>query len=489
MDVKKRLVLILPISQHRKGFALIDGSKFPPIGLGIIASLTPDTWDIHLIDENFDTFEYVEADLVGITAFSVNAPRAYEIASVYHEHNTPVVMGGIHASMMQDEALKYVDSIVVGEAENVWKDVLSDFEKGSLKEKYFGNYPEMKNTPVPRVDLFNPKYVFGSVQTSRGCPMDCSFCSVTAFNGRKYRERTVEEVLDEIELSKEKPYLFFVDDHIVNNSKKAQQRAIEIFKGMIDRGLQRAWFSQASINVGDNEEVLKWAHKSGCYMILTGIESEKPEALESISKRRNLKRGTAYYQQVFNRMHKHKIAALGTFIFGLETDEEKDILARRDFILNCGVDVVQASILTPLPGTSVYHKIMEENRLLSDDLPKFWERMHFMELTIKPARIEAERMKELMTEVYRSIYCKENIRRMMFRTLRATKSFRTAYLAYATNFVYGRIALEDEIFNPNSDGLDYKMEWKNKPRSRYLRRTDWIIALLYNTVWRNYHWR
>lgn len=486
MCSKKRLMLISPTSQHLKGFALRDNTKFPPIGLGIIASLTPEHWDIQLIDENFDKFEFVDADLVGITAFSVNAPRAYDIASVYRKKGIPVVMGGIHASMMIDEALEYVDTVVKGEAESIWPTVIADFEAGELKSFYQGEYLDMKNAPKPRVDLFSDKYIFGSVQTSRGCPMDCSFCSVTAFNGHKYRERPVEEVLDEIELSKDKPYLFFVDDHIVNNSKRAQQRAIDIFKGMVDRGLQRNWFCQASLNVADNEEVLKWAHKSGCYMILTGIESEKPEALQSISKRRNLSRGVSYYQTVFKKMHKYKIAALGTFIFGLETDEEKDILARRDFILKCGVDVVQASILTPLPGTSVFKRAMDEKRLISDDLPQFWERLHFMEVTMKPAKIEVDRMKALMSEVYRSIYCKENLRRMMFRTLIRTRSFRTAYLAYSTNINYGRLSLENEIMDENIDGLDMNMEWKNKPRSNYLRRTDWIFKLFYLTFLRKF---
>lgn len=476
----------MPLSHHLKGFALRDNTKFPPIGLGIVAALTPGDWDIVLIDENFEDFSFLYADLMAITAFSVNAPRAYDIASVYRKKGIPVVMGGIHASMMQQEALEYVDTVAVGEAESIWPTIIGDFEKGQLKKIYHGDFTEMKNSPKPRVDLFSKKYLFSSVQTSRGCPMDCSFCSVTAFNGRKYRERPVDEVLDEMELSKDKPYMFIVDDHIVNNSKNAQQRAISIFKGIINRGLKRHWFCQASLNVADNEEVLKWAHKSGCYAILTGIEAEKPEALQSISKRRNLRRGISYYHTVFKKMHKYKIAALGTFIFGLDTDDENDILARRDFILNCGVDIVQASLLTPLPGTLVFKNAIAENRLLSDDFPNFWERFHFMELTMKPAKIEVDRMKALMSEVYRSIYCKENLRKMMFRTLRRTRSFKTAYLAYSTNINYGRLSLENEIIDDNINGLDMNMEWKNKPRSKYLRLTDWTFQFFYLTVWREF---
>jgi radical SAM superfamily enzyme YgiQ (UPF0313 family) len=173
--MKQKLLLINPINPARIGLTVNKGSRFPPISLGIVAGLTPDHWQVSLIDENWETFQFQEADLVGITAFTASANRAYEIAAIYRERGIPVVMGGIHASMCSDEALRYVDSVVVGEAESVWPRTIADFEAGKLQPLYQGTAGTLKNAPWPRRDLFHHDYVFASVQTSRGCPLDCLF--------------------------------------------------------------------------------------------------------------------------------------------------------------------------------------------------------------------------------------------------------------------------------------------------------------------------
>jgi len=343
MQNKKKLILISPTNTIRKGFSLGNGTQ-TPLGLGIIAGLTPETFDIRIIDEVFEKFEFQDADLVGITAFTNTVSRAYEIAAIYREKNIPVVLGGIHASMMPDEALHYVDSVVIGEAESVWAGLIQDFLQGSLKKIYKGEYLDMNKAAKPRFDLYRHNYESANIQTTRGCPMDCEFCSVTQFNGHKYRERSVEEILDEIELCFDYPQLFFVDDHLVNNSKKAQERAIRLFKGMVKRKLRKPWFGQGSLNIVDNEKVLKWAHRSGCYMILTGFETEKTEGLKEIGKHRNIKRGTDFYKMMVKRLHKHHIAVLGAFIFGLDTDTEQDIYDRYEYINNSKIDALQLSL-------------------------------------------------------------------------------------------------------------------------------------------------
>ncbi|HPE86252.1 MAG: radical SAM protein [Bacteroidales bacterium] len=483
----KKLLLINPVSYHRKGFSVGKWGTETPLALGILAALTPPDFEVQILDEVHEKFHFTDADIVGITAFTITVARAYEIAALYREKNIPVVLGGIHASMVPDEAIHYVDSVVIGEAESVWEIVLNDFRAGNLKKVYRGEYTDLKNAPKPRIDLFRYKYQSSNIQTSRGCPMNCEFCSVTLFNGHKYRERPVEEVLDELALSHSFPQYFFVDDHIVNNSKKAQDRMIKLFRGMVDRKLQKPWFGQGSLNIADNEEVLKWAHRSGCYMILTGFETEKEEGLKGIGKQRNLRRGSGFYKKMINRMHKHRIAVLGAFIFGLDTDSEQDILDRAEYIKKSRVDAMQLSILTPLPGTKVFQRAVDENRLLYTNFPADWQKYHFIEVTMKPAKMTADRLKELMLQVNRSLYCKENLRRRMFKTLWRTRSFIAAYQAYSYNFTYGRMGLEEEIYQDTiKEGLNMNLEWKNRPRSKYLNRTDWIIALFYKTVWRRY---
>lgn len=482
---KPNILLINPFIDYRKGFS-VGISTQAPLGLGIIAALTPDSFDVEILDETQDEFVFKEADLVGITSFSYNVPRAYEIAAMYRNKGIPVVIGGIHASMMPDEALEYVDTVVIGEAESVWKELLDDFLNHKLKRKYYGDYLDMRDSPEPRLDLFSPNYQSATVQTSRGCPMDCEFCSVTQFNGHKYRERPVDQILDEIEKNDKYPLLFFVDDHIVNNSKGAQQRAITLFKGMVKRGISKPWFGQGSLNIVDNEDVLKWMHRSGCYMILTGFESEKSEGLETIGKRRNLKRGVGYYNEVIRKMHKYHIATLGAFIFGLDSDTEQDIIDRYNYIKNSKIDVMQLSILTPLPGTKVFHRAIEDGRLIKNNFPEDWKYYHAAEVTMKPKNIDALRLTELMRDINRDLFNKENLRRRMFRTLWNTKSFTAAYHSYAYNYTYGRLGLENEVFNDTPDGLNFNLEWKNKPVSKYIKRTNWIIAIFYQTVWRKY---
>ncbi|MCD4724014.1 MAG: B12-binding domain-containing radical SAM protein, partial [Bacteroidales bacterium] len=275
---KKKLILINPWNQHTKNGLYDTHSLSPPLALGIIASLTPSDWDIEIIDENFDEFKFKEADLVGITAVTANINRAYELSSIYRKADIPTVIGGIHASMLADEAANFFDVVLIGEAESTWRQLINDFENGKLKNRYQGELLPMVNMPIPRRDLFHPSYTYANIQTTRGCPMNCDFCSVHIFNGSRYRQRPVEDVLDELETIPQS-LVYFVDDNIIGYSKQSAERAIKLFKGMIERGIKKDWYCQASLNVADNEEVLKYAAESGCRMILIGIESEKEEQL------------------------------------------------------------------------------------------------------------------------------------------------------------------------------------------------------------------
>jgi radical SAM superfamily enzyme YgiQ (UPF0313 family) len=167
--------------------------------------------------------------LVGLTAVTGSVNRAYEIASIYRKKGMPTVLGGIHASTPPEEALKYIDTVVIGEAESVWPRVIEDFEAGRLQKVYRGEWLDLKKSPKPRRELFNSNYLVGSIQTTRGCPFDCEFCSVSVFNGKRYRRRPVEEVLDELETIPQK-FLFFVDDNLVGYGKKDEERLFLYFK-------------------------------------------------------------------------------------------------------------------------------------------------------------------------------------------------------------------------------------------------------------------
>jgi radical SAM superfamily enzyme YgiQ (UPF0313 family) len=189
--------------------------SLPPVNLGILASHTPEKYEIEIIDEAIGTIDFGrDVDLVAISCMTPLAPRAYHISTRFRKKGIPVVLGGVHASMETQEAANFADAVVIGEAEEIWPNVLQDFEAGKLRKTYSSNRPGLKNLPRPRRDLFSPGYFIQTVQTSRGCPFDCNFCSVTRFNGAHYRLRPVEEVIEEIRELKGDRF-FFIDDNIV----------------------------------------------------------------------------------------------------------------------------------------------------------------------------------------------------------------------------------------------------------------------------------
>lgn len=434
-----RLLLVNPVNPVRSGFSLNRSSRFPPVGLGIVAGLTPPTWEVELVDENFSPFTYRDADLVGITAFTSAANRAYEIAAGYRNQGVPVVMGGIHASMCADEASQYVDAVVVGEAESVWAQVLDDAALGRLQRRYEGAWLDPEQFRPPRRDLYNDGYMFASIQTSRGCPLDCDFCSVTAHNGRRYRRRPVEQVLDELETISN-DFLFFIDDNIIGYGTESRKQALDLFRGMTERGLKKHWFCQASVNIADDPEVLEWASRAGCRMIFLGIEAEDEAALSEVNKRLNLKRGTNSYGALFERIHQAGIAVLGAFIFGMDGDTPDKLRRRADFMIHSDVDVMQATLMTPLPGTALFQRLYGENRLLRTRFPEDWAHYDLTQLVHEPRDLAADEMWSVYRECLHRIYDLSTLKAKAQRTLAVTGSWEAMEFAYRSNMSYRNIA-------------------------------------------------
>src|SRR5512147_1785397 len=191
-----------PLVSSMDGRRLNRYRVWKPLSLMVLAGLTPPEWQVSIVDENLAIPDYESLprpDLVGITAFTSQANRAYEIARLFRRLGVPVVIGGIHATMCLDEVMERVDAVVTGEAEGIWRQVLEDARQGRLKRRYDGGFADMNDIPPARHDLLPPVYAFGAVQTTRGCPLNCSFCSVTAFNGAHYRQRPIADVVREFQ--------------------------------------------------------------------------------------------------------------------------------------------------------------------------------------------------------------------------------------------------------------------------------------------------
>jgi radical SAM superfamily enzyme YgiQ (UPF0313 family) len=349
-------------------------------------------------------------------------------------------MGGIHASMMPDEALRHADAVVRGEAEGVWPELAADFLAGRMKRIYSSRLPELKGPPPARRELFDPRYLFATVQTSRGCPMDCEFCSVTAFNGRAFRQRPVEEVWNELELIPERN-IFFVDDNIAGYSEASRRRAVKLFRGMAERKLDKVWFCQASLNFGTDNELLFWAHKAGCKMVFLGLESPDPDQLRVMNKKVNLR---IDYTRALRNINRHKIAVLGAFINGAPEETPVSLKRKADYILRQPIDVIQATVMTPLPGTRLFDALAREGKLVYADFPADWDKYTMGELTFKLEHMERDQFMKLHHECNRRFYSRFSLVKRFFRTLVHTGSMECAIWAYNSNKNYRNVAFTYE---------------------------------------------
>ena len=345
-----------------------------PLSLMVLAGLTPPEWEIAIVDENLGAPNYEampRPDLVGITAFTAQANRAYEVATHFRNLGVPVVMGGIHATMCLDEAMKRVDSVVTREAEGVWPQVLEDARHGSLKRWYDGGLAEINDVPLARHDLLAAGYAFGAIQTTRGCPLNCSFCSVTAFNGARYRQRPIPDVVREFQSIHEK-HVLVVDDNLIGMRPEHITRAKDLFRALAQANLRKEWVAQATLNFADDEELLALAAKAGCTGVFIGFESPAPEGLLELGKKFNLLKGRDFRASV-RRIQRHNILVGGSFIIGLDIDEPGVGNRIAEVASQYGVDNLNVLFLTPLPGTRLWDQMISEGRVALDTFPEDWK--------------------------------------------------------------------------------------------------------------------
>lgn len=431
-----KLLLINPSNIH-KGLGNIRSTAWPPLNLPYIAALTPEGYEVEVIDENIMPFEFKEADIVGITSYTSQVNRGYQIAKMYRDKGIKTIMGGIHVSMMPEEALKYCDSVVVGEAEAVWRTVLKDFEANDLKKIYKGEWTDLKNLPIPRRDVLkNDYYVWGSIQTSRGCPMNCSFCSVTAFNGRRYRRRVIEEVIAELKQIPQK-HIMITDDNIIGYSEEDRNWAISFFKRIINEGISKNFFVQASIQFGEDKELIRLAAKAGIRILFVGIESVNSESLKSYQKNINLKRfRDNKYKNLISNIRKEGIAVLGAFVLGGDDDEISIFDRTIKFIQSSGIDVLQVTKPTPLPGTQLWHELSSNKRIIKQNYPEDWDDYRLTKLVFKPERMSIEDVYEGFTYLRLKYF---GLWQRIVRTLSTffvTKNLTTTIIAYKINESY-----------------------------------------------------
>ena len=389
-----------------------------PLSLMVLAGLTPAEWEVSIVDENLGASDYPSMplpDLVGITAFTSQANRAYEVAAYFRRLGVPVVMGGIHTTMCLDEVMERVDSVVTGEADGIWPQVLEDVRHGSLKRRYDGGLSAAGRIRPARHDLLAKGYALGAIQTTRGCPLNCSFCSVTAFNGARYRQRPIPDVVQEFQSIHEK-HVLVVDDNLIGTRPEHIARAKELFRAMAQANLKKEWVAQATINFADDEELLALAVKAGCRGIFIGFESPTQEGLRELGKKFNLLKGRDFRASV-RRIQQHNILVVGSFIIGLDIDEPGIGKRIAEAASQYGVDNLNALFLTPLPGTRLWDQMKAEGRIALDTFPEDWK---YYTLTFPVARYKHLSLDGIIAEMIscdRSFYSMPRVLRRVWSNL------------------------------------------------------------------------
>lgn len=405
-------VTLLEPAFNGRGIVKLTGFKILPYGLLQLASVTPPDVNVEILDEKVERLPATLAtDLIGISVFTTaNAPRAYELAAQYRRQGIPVVMGGVHPSALPQEALRFADSVVLGEGEVVWPTVLRDFQWRTLKPLYPAPIPTLTRLPSrhPWPLLKTDRYPAPTVlQTTRGCPFGCEFCSVTAFNGKMMRHKQLDQIfqeLDELATVRQSVYarmadtVFFLDDSFGTDVRFYTT----LMQALRDRGTPIRWATQATTALAQKPELLNLAQKSGCVGVLIGFESLSQEALREADKSYRARE----YADIIQKLHDHGIGVEGTFIFGFDQDDEGVFERTVEFCQRTRLNVAQFSVLTPLPGTQLFERFRAEGRLLYEPWRDYrlWAKFNLFDVVIRPSRMSPERLAEGLQWAYRTFY-------------------------------------------------------------------------------------
>ena len=442
-----RIALVNPVARRTQGYHTI-GSYIPQLGLQVLAELVPDGHHADIIDEVFgpraaDTLLTPERyDLVGLTAYSSGATRAYEIAAACRKRGMKAVIGGPHASACPEEVAQCFDSVAVGECDEIWPEIVRDAAAGTLRPRYDGRHSDLEQTGLGRgcqtLQPINGTYDVSALQMSRGCPVGCDYCSVTKFNGAAIRRRRIADIIAEWNQTPRK-FIFVVDDNFFGVGPRHAEWAKELLRALIKHGKKRLWFSQTTINMGDDPEGLKLAYRAGCRGMLIGFETFNEQSLKNYHKGVNRK-NVSRYQELVSGFHQAGISVFGAFIIGCDEDTPETVADTALAAVQIGIDTLQITNLTPLPDTKYFERLRAAGRLLAVDFPKDWERYTFVETVYRPKRMSARELDEAIYELRYAAARQRWVWKRTLRTLLRTRSLSTALFIHGMNRGWKRMA-------------------------------------------------
>lgn len=377
----------------------------PNLSLLTIAGLFPDYYELHFLDEDHGERILFEEhyDLVMMTSMTQQVNRAYEIGQAFREREVYTVLGGIHATIYREEALQYVDTVMVGEGEEVIPQFLYDFEHNMPKRIYEAKqFANLVQSPVPRYDLVNKRlYRSYSIQTTRGCPRTCAYCTLPVMYGSKYRRKQPKQVICEIQAVKAmepEPFIFFADDNMFIDEKAS----IPLLKALAEEHI--VWGTQTDISVAEKPEILKLLKAAGCRWLFIGFENIKTEGLELLDKNKWKARMSDRYERMIEKIQNAGLFIWGSFLFGTDEDSVDVFEDTLSFTLRNGIYSGSFTILTPLPGTDLFHTLKRQGRICDYD----WSRYTFWDVVFQPKRMSADELAQGVAWVYRNFYSQQN---------------------------------------------------------------------------------
>jgi radical SAM superfamily enzyme YgiQ (UPF0313 family) len=393
------LTIIHPCVGRRPSEKYIGTWQMEPLPSATIAGLTPNDVVIKFYDDRLEAIPFDEpTDLAAISVETYTAKRTYQIASEYRQRGVPVVMGGFHATLCPEEVADYAEAVVIGEAEELWPQVIDDFRHGRLEKFYQqSTRPSLVGLKPDRSIFRGKRYLpIGLIEWGRGCHFNCDFCAIqTAFNQSQTR-RPTDEVLREIkQIWPYKKLIFLVDDNLTTNMKAAK----EFLQALIP--LKIRWVSQASINVAHDEAFLDLLVRSGCQGLLVGFESLDAENLKSMNKGFNTMNGG--YEKALANLRRYRIRLYITFVFGYDHDTPASFAESVAFAKHHHFYIAAFNHLTPFPGTPLYTRLQAENRLR---YPAWWldDAYSYNQIPFRPVHMRPEELQHHCVEARRAFY-------------------------------------------------------------------------------------
>lgn len=393
----------------------------PSLGLLVLAALTPEPHEVYIEDENVQEINFNDTpDFVGITVNIDTAYKAFNIAEKYLTRNIPVILGGIYTGVNPDEALKHCSSICIGEAEELWPQILADVQNGGLKQKYYNENPtRMESVPIPRWQILDRnQYLYTNVIcSSRGCPFQCQFCyNSCTYVHNVYRNRPIKNVINEIK-SLNSQHIMFIDDNFIGNPEWTKAFLKEI------KPMKLKWNAAVSTNLINHLDLLDDMQHSGCQSLFIGFETINHNSLSSVSKLQN---NVNTYENLITEIHKRDIMINASIVFGFDNDTPDVFQSTLNWLIKNKIETVTAHILTPYPGTKLYQSLLKQDRIKDFDLSHY----NTSNVVFEPKNLTSKQLYNGYIKLYKDFYSHKNILKRLPKSKKQWASYLLFNLGY-----------------------------------------------------------